>query len=1183
MKEEKGVNCNPEQQLQVLIDNIPGAVAKMCYEDGLIIEYANDYMYKMLSTSREEFCRKYQDHYEKIMYPKDWEKLKRLIGEGMKKDGRVCMEYRVITEEDGDGWRMMQANILEKRGNSPVLQCVITDITMQKNAQIQLSSLIRHTMAGIVRLDFNGRITRVEYISERVPDIIGYSRGELERALLTQKPKAGSLPLDTFAAVNKALKRLMEGKEQFTQEHQVSRGDGKLVWLEVKGAVVDRSPKGIVAQCIITDITQAKEAYLAVSREKEKLSAIAEISDDMIFEYDIEEDRMFYTNPEEGASQKDTVTENYAGQIAENGIFQKSEDAKRLAALLRSGQNKFELELRRMGRDRQFHWVRVIGKTIFSREQRPERVLGKVQNIDEQKAKEEKLRQKSQKDSLTGLLNHVTAKKEITKRIGKLFKGQNAYLVICDIDNFKEINDLNGHLFGDAVICSFADEMSAILPDAIKGRIGGDEFILYIEGMDREEVQSRLAALNRSMTDRYNDDKMGMHISCSLGVAAVHDRDMEYDRIFQWADSALYKVKSSGKGAYLIVDVEKNMQMPVNSYLASRQNKTEYVRRDTLIRSGEELALFCVELLENVPNITSALKMISERTCRYYDLDDMVYVEHHGQEINILYQWSRKDKKEYTFRMYEKGVYDWDRFYQKADGKGVVIYREEQTRSIDTEEAKAVLLVLSKEIKEYQGSIVFTDRRKDRTWEDERELLTRISNAVFNRMKNLRIEEREQQELDRKINYDSLTGLPVYNKFIPMVESYLQEQGREYVYCVYSDFSNFQYLNEVYGYETGDVVLKDFGRALTEDLPGSILFTRVTSDLFVGFIKGKDDGQVAEDYLNFTFAFSAECNKKYDQCNLAIASGLYRVREEDKTVSAMMDNANEARKKCKEQKVVTAVRVYNEEIRQQTENVREIVANVVNAYNNMEFQAYLQPKISLKTGKVVGAEALVRWIRPDGTMMMPGEFIDICERNGFITKIDFYVLERVMEYLQEAIAIGEEVVPVSVNFSRRHNEFTQFVPSIFKRLETYRVPGRLLEAEVTESVFVSDLGLVDENITRMREKGIEISVDDFGSGYSSLNILTKLKVDTIKLDRQFLTGAEEGSNAFTVVKYLIKMLKHLGFKVLAEGVETQEQVEMLRRADCDLVQGYYYAKPMPIGEFRQFLREFNSRKSEERL
>ena len=490
------------------------------------------------------------------------------------------------------------------------------------------------------------------------------------------------------------------------------------------------------------------------------------------------------------------------------------------------------------------------------------------------------------------------------------------------------------------------------------------------------------------------------------------------------------------------------------------------------------------------------------------------------------------------------------------------------------------MIVMSTASKGLKASVIFSDRHTDRTWEEEKNALCRISHQIFNRLRMLKNAEKDQRELNRKLNYDALTGLPVYNKFVDKLEAYMAANGKVGLYFVSSDFSNFQYVNEMYGYEVGDRILHDFAVALQEKCQESVLFCRVTSDHFVGVLKEDSVEDARQAYLTFTNSFVKRINSRYDQCNLVIATGLYEITENDWSVSSMMDNANEARKQCKTQKVDSAVEIYTDKIRRDLENTRTIVSGMVSAYNNKEFHAYLQPKVSLHTGKVVGAEALVRWIKADGTMVMPGKFIDIFERNGFITKVDFAILDQVMEYLRDALAQGEEVVPISVNFSRRHNEYADFVPNILKRLKDYKVPSNLLEVEVTESVFMSDLNKLTNNLETLRDRGVEISVDDFGSGYSSLNLLSKVAVDTVKLDKQFLDdtmNSEREETALTIIKYLTKMLRHLGFKVLAEGVETSEQLEMLRLADCDIVQGYFYAKPMPIGEFRTFLQEFNER------
>lgn len=924
-----------------------------------------------------------------------------------------------------------------------------------------------------------------------------------------------------------------------------------------------------------------EETTKELQREREKLMAVIRMSGDLIFEYDIAKDQMHYAGPEEGSLYCGQITEGYTEQLLREVDNRSDAVEQQLAEALHSGKPDICIELCKTDEEGNPHWMKVIGQTFYNEKKEPERVLGKVCDIDAQKKKERELQEKSQRDSLTGLLNHSTIKQQITHRLQKMKRGQVGYLIVLDVDSFKKINDTNGHLFGDAVLCSFADEMNKLFPEALKGRIGGDEFVCYVEDMPREELEEKLGQLNRCMSDRYDDDKTGLHISCSLGAAVTDGTVTGYNLLFRWADAALYQVKSREKGAYDLLEVKEGVALPGQSYLDSEENKDdEIVHKEAQFESAEDLVLFCMDLLENVPNLTSALKVISERTCSFFNIDDMICVEVNEAGPSIRYQWNREEKKNFVKRILHPGVFEWDRIRKRADESGAAIYRQSETPNIYKEEAESVMIVMSTASKGLKASVIFSDRHTDRTWEEEKNALCRISHQIFNRLRMLKNAEKDQRELNRKLNYDALTGLPVYNKFVDKLEAYMAANGKVGLYFVSSDFSNFQYVNEMYGYEVGDRILHDFAVALQEKCQESILFCRVTSDHFVGVLKEDSVEDARQAYLTFTNSFVKRINSRYDQCNLVIATGLYEITENDWSVSSMMDNANEARKQCKTQKVDSAVEIYTDKIRRDLENTRTIVSGMVSAYNNKEFHAYLQPKVSLHTGKVVGAEALVRWIKADGTMVMPGKFIDIFERNGFITKVDFAILDQVMEYLRDALAQGEEVVPISVNFSRRHNEYADFVPNILKRLKDYKVPGNLLEVEVTESVFMSDLNKLTNNLETLRDRGVEISVDDFGSGYSSLNLLSKVAVDTVKLDKQFLDdtmNSEREETALTIIKYLTKMLRHLGFKVLAEGVETSEQLEMLRLADCDIVQGYFYAKPMPIGEFRTFLQEFNER------
>lgn len=1167
-------------ELQILNDSIPGGVARMRYDNGLIIEYGNEGLYRLIQLTREEALEKYHNHYEKVMYKEDWEKLQGLIESSVKSREIISMEYRVSVGCHINEWRLIQAEILEDGDGRPLLQCVITSITETKNVQLQLDSMIQNSVAGILRVQIRGQKLETEYISDRVEDIVGYSKAEISHYISRIHTGKNLVSKEQARLALSATQRLIQGEPSVQFECLIHKKNKEYIWIELKGAAVARTAKGIVIQYILTDITEAKHTFLSLEKERKKLSAVVEMTGEQIFEYDLKKDLMNYSKAGEGILYHEKMKEQYIAQIVElKDPVQKMEGMK-LAEALKSGRESFRMDFCKYEPDGSYHWLDITARTFYDQNGKPERVLGRTRNIDEQKHKEAKLRERSRKDSLTGLLNHMTVKKEITKRLSEERNGEEAYLIICDIDNFKQVNDTNGHLFGDAVICCFADEMMNLFPDALLGRIGGDEFIIYADTVGRQELEDLLIQLNRSIVDQFKDDRVRINVSCSLGGVVLNDRIHEYDHAFQWADSALYQVKNSGKGAFILKEMGDETACSEKRYLAGSQNKDDYVRVEALIRNQEELVLFCVDLLENVAEITSALKMICDRTCQFLAFDDMVFVEHREGKNHVLYQWCRVQKQEYTQRMMGEDIYNYKVLSRKANEQGILIYREKDTVAIETERAKSVMIAVSRDYRECQYSIVFADRNMDRDWEAEKEILCRISNIVFGRLHQLLLEEKDKEELDRRLNYDELTGLSRYQSFLIKAEQYRQGERKKKLFCFYSDFSNFQYLNEIYGYEEGDRVLQEFAAALRADCSSGVLFSRVTSDHFVGILEGDSLEWMKESMLLFSENLCHQLGMRYSLCKLALVSGLYEEKGGESSIAYMLDCANEARKKGKEQKIFSVVTVYTDQIRQQSERIKGIVARMVPAYENKEFYAYLQPKVSLTTGRIIGAEALVRWIRPDGTFMMPDEFIGIFERNGFITRIDFCVLEQVLEYLKEALHMGEEVVPISVNFSRRHNEFDNFVSSIFTRLSKYQVPPDLLEAEITESVFMSDLSKLKTNIARLREGGVQIDIDDFGSGYSSLNVLTRVSADIIKLDKQFLSYHNDEAASPAVVKYLIRMLKALGYKVIAEGVETREQADMLRLSDCDCAQGYYFARPMPIEEFRNFLKKFNSNKKD---
>ena len=1166
-----------EYELNLLNNNVPGGVARMRYDNGLIVEYGNDGLYQLMNLKKERLVEEMPLHYEQRLRKKDWKRLQEKIERGIQTGETIQMEYEVLNNRKLAEWRLIQATVLEQ-GNVPILQCFITDITEQKNTEFMMDSLVQNMAGGILRVYYDGVSAELVYISNSACRMAGYTQEEYKQA--KGKNTGFFILRDYEQKLIREAKAAMNGVPIPPRQYHLQKKDGTGLWVDIRAEVVSRTKQGILIQYVLIDVTNTHVAYEQMRKEKEKLDIIVEVAADMLFEYDVKKDSMYYTKQREQGLDAEQISCNYLQTIQSEGWVH-PEDQEELRAFceqMSGGKKHVHTQLRKRFADRKYHWIEVDGRTIYDENGCAERVIGKITNIDERVQKEELLKVGSERDSLTGLYNHRTCVEKISRQLKELKATETAFLLVCDIDNFKKLNDSNGHLFGDAVLCTFADELRALFPSATAGRIGGDEFLVLVKNMEQAQVEAKLVQLNRQFSKLNADDGELVHISCSVGVAVCTGAEQDYERVFRMADYALYKVKNGNKGISLFVHMGEEVNASAESYLSEKNPGEDYGCDETLIRTDEELVLFCLELLDNVTDTRSGLKIVSDRVCRFFGFDDIVCLNIQGNNYHKVYHWGNMTDEPFSHALLHESDIGWSYVSNKYDEQGVAVLLRSEMDKLPGRSFGSLLLVKHEETDGDKRIIIYLDQQTPRNWDVERATLLRIASIIDNRIQQLQNEERNREKLDLQVNYDSLTGLPNYSKFLSLCEQYMQEnmqnRGIDH-YFVYADFSNFQYLNERYGYAVGDAVLKRFADRLKE-YPNGICFTRITSDHFIGLIREPEN--TIDNFEKYMEGFCEELNREYTLCKLILICGISKVEQMDVSVSTMVDYANVARKYGKN-KAETCCILYTAQIRGQNETEMMIAANMYQALENREFQVYLQPKVNIYTGKIVGAEALVRWKKADGSMIYPDVFIPLFERNGFITKVDFYVLEQVLVYLREAIAIGEEVVPVSVNFSRLHNDDDAFVDKIQGLLATYEIDPRLLEAEVTESVYMYDLNSLKDKITRLQNLGVLISIDDFGSGYSSLNVLSRIAANIIKLDRQFLME-DEGETTPEFIKYLVTMIKHLGYQIIAEGVETKEQVEMLREAGCDMVQGYYYARPMPIPDFRKFLVTFNTEQKE---
>ena len=419
----------------------------------------------------------------------------------------------------------------------------------------------------------------------------------------------------------------------------------------------------------------------------------------------------------------------------------------------------------------------------------------------------------------------------------------------------------------------------------------------------------------------------------------------------------------------------------------------------------------------------------------------------------------------------------------------------------------------------------------------------------------------------RIMTTDSLTGLSNMTEFEADALSLLKRRGRSNYALIYMDFNKFKYINEACGYHTGDQVLIAFSRVLLSSLHPGELACRYTSDMFLTLLRYETREEL-EARLQDLQAKMAESVRDITQgLSISISGGVCFVEPDGPSdFITIVDRANIARKSIKGPQS-NSFAVYDHALHLKTTREKEIELLMSGALKNNEFVVFFQPKIDLKTGKIVGAEALVRWHRDFGQMIMPSEFIPLFEKNNFIKQLDFYIHEHVFQLLRKCLDEGKPLVPISVNISRVDILDDRFIPFIETSLKKYQLPPELIELELTESVFLDTTDTLIESINRLREMGMLFSIDDFGSGYSSLNLLRRLPIDVLKLDREFLSAGHATQKEQAVISSVIHMAKSLDIVVLSEGVETTEQADFLKSAGCDLAQGFLYSKPLPEDAF----------------
>ena len=423
-------------------------------------------------------------------------------------------------------------------------------------------------------------------------------------------------------------------------------------------------------------------------------------------------------------------------------------------------------------------------------------------------------------------------------------------------------------------------------------------------------------------------------------------------------------------------------------------------------------------------------------------------------------------------------------------------------------------------------------------------------------------------DVRKKSEIDDLTGLLTRHAFIEKAERLLHSIPDGKFRVIISDIVDFKKINETYGIKMADKILKWNGEFLSQIMSDNVLVGRYGSDQMVIFGL-EEDLDKAENVIGGSNFEDSEKNNGLP--NVTMKFGVYSNVNHKKSIISSCDKAHMALNSIKH-RYDKHIAMYDDSFKDEIDKRHRIEKSMHESLKNGDFKVFYQPKHNAVTGELVGAEALIRWIHPDYGFMSPGDFIPLFEQNGFIVESDRYVWRRTCENLRRWENMGLNPVPISVNASKLTMSREDLIENMLVPVEKENISPNLLHIEITETLMAEDVEDLVNKLKAIREAGFEVELDDFGAGYSSINVLSTLPLDVVKLDMSFMQQFGDEKRA-KVLAASINLAKELGYKTVSEGVELKEQNEVLGELGVDIIQGYYYSKPLPEAEFEKYLLE----------
>lgn len=1145
-----------ERQLMEFVnDRIPGGVMATTADKDMTMVCVNKSLFQYFST--QSFSHFLNDNSKKFVdyfYPEDREETLRKIHEQLEENGKYEVSYRIMRDDGAIYWMYDIGRYYQNEKGEKYILCCLIDISAEKR-QCKLEKCLFHTEHLYKFVEEYTKLKVWEY--DLIHDVVEVQHPEKNAHLTTKRMehywenaiRDGYIHPNSIRKVHRMHDRLRNGEKKVTEEicfTNISSGD---CWKRVT-YIPQETVNGEVTRAvgIGEDVTAQKEAEIRAFNQEMLLESVAQ---DIIYSFQVNLETMQLemvwseeTGIEDGKGRNVSYADIYDRLYQ---IMANEDDRKRFAerfsieklenALLERGTNQV-FECRQKCSNRKIIWVRLNFRVIDSPSTGNPILFIRAKNIDLIKKRELALEQKVELDKVTCLYNLRTVRLLIQQLLQeKQAKHREEALLLIDIDQFKRINDTVGYLSGDELLRQVGEQIVKGLPhNAIVGRIKGDLFVAYFQSMNMKKVvYEQIEQLAEKLNGTYMCGQKRVDITVSIGAVNPGEVACDYEMLRHRAYQALDTAKRNGGNEVVFY-----------SEIEEQEAETENYER-------EVIALFRATLDKVQEGATK--RQILRKLMQYLG------VCYKAEEVTLL---GRKEANQPL-----EGIVGW------------CAHKRGKTKKVSRERLQYLEVALRQEGKkerlyvdgpsspgyEWMLKAYHTDQLEYPVflagYFQEDCLIYVIALEMCNEKVQEMTSDRPLFQIIRWVDYvyqlqekyelalkrDQNTGLKNYESFQNYLSD-LNEDSLNTFGLIGVQMVDLKKYNQQYGMRKGDESLTYVATKMME-LYGKSNCYRVGRSSFVIAC----ENMPYEEFIHCYEALQSEVEEKYKDW-IVIAN-------------AWDDGALDAKvlKEQVEEKLVVAqnLKKMHQKINEQT--VSEIHRNIQRHTKDGTFCIHLQPKADVATKTICGAEALIRLNDREKGVIGPGSFLPEIENAGLIRYIDLFVLERVCQCMKLWMQRGWNLFTISLNYSRS----TILEPGILcetnRIVEQYQIPKEYLEIEITESISSTDNAGLKLIVEEFREQGYKIALDDYGSEYSNVYVLYSLPLSTLKLDRRIINDIYHDEKARIVVKNVIDICKKFKIQCVAEGVEMQEQLGVLKDMSCDIVQGYYINKPLAEEDF----------------